>query len=547
MAQDPQQDIQSIRIPILGESLARGTSSSKDQRFINVYFDVLVNPITNKSTYFCTKRPGMSQNIRPPAANGTARGSYSWRGSIYSCYGTQLYKGTTNLGVTLTTSTGQVSIAETRPSATTPVLAVSDGVSLYVISTADAVTVLNNVAITSSSVANPTVITTATNHGLTTGNQVIIRGHTGETPDITGTLYTVTVTGLTTFTIPVNVTVGGTGGTLGVFPTPNLVDLVYYDGYLFALKTDGSICNCDLDDPRLWDPTKFILPIMDNGAPIGLTRQANWIIFFGAKWIQGYFNNANATGSPLNNYEQAMQQVGCAARTSIANEENRITWVGASDTGGYTVYVLNGLTDLKDVSDPTLDRILNSETTNITGARGSILRTAGHVFYVLTLPNANRTAVYDYELQMWTEWAGTDGGAIPILTFLQHSSTLQAQHATNGWIYTVSPTVYQDDSVSFPTLIRTGRMDLDTNDWKFCKRLALVGDQQSTTTPIQLRYTDDDYQNYSTARTLDMVDYNPQTNSPIGRFRRRAWELSYTGANPFRLEALQLWYRLGLN
>jgi len=63
------------------------------------------------------------------------------------------------------------------------------------------------VNLTSSSVANPSVITTATAHGLTTGDTVLIAGHTS-TPAINGS-QVVTVTAPTTFTIPVNVTVGG--------------------------------------------------------------------------------------------------------------------------------------------------------------------------------------------------------------------------------------------------------------------------------------------------------------------------------------------------
>jgi hypothetical protein len=68
------------------------------------------------------------------------------------------------------------------------------------------------VTISSSSVANPTVITTATPHGLTTGDKVTIASHSGSTPSINGT-YAVTVTNANTFTIAVQVTVGGTGGT----------------------------------------------------------------------------------------------------------------------------------------------------------------------------------------------------------------------------------------------------------------------------------------------------------------------------------------------
>ena len=69
------------------------------------------------------------------------------------------------------------------------------------------------VAITSSSVANPSVITTPLDHGLVNGEIILITGHSGSTPSINaGNGYAVTVTGLKTFTIPVNVTVGGTGG-----------------------------------------------------------------------------------------------------------------------------------------------------------------------------------------------------------------------------------------------------------------------------------------------------------------------------------------------
>lgn len=70
-----------------------------------------------------------------------------------------------------------------------------------------------SVAITSSSVASPSVITTAAAHGLETGDVVTITGHSGSTPDINGS-HTVTVLSSTTFSIPVNVTTGGTGGTV---------------------------------------------------------------------------------------------------------------------------------------------------------------------------------------------------------------------------------------------------------------------------------------------------------------------------------------------
>lgn len=74
----------------------------------------------------------------------------------------------------------------------------------------------NNVrTIVSSSVANPTVITTEDAHEYVTGNTATIADHEGSAPTIAGD-YVLTVLSSTTFSIPVNVTVAGTGGTATV-------------------------------------------------------------------------------------------------------------------------------------------------------------------------------------------------------------------------------------------------------------------------------------------------------------------------------------------
>lgn len=73
------------------------------------------------------------------------------------------------------------------------------------------------VGITSSSVANPSEILCANPHYLLDGQQVTISGHAGSTPDINGT-HVITLVSQTQFTIPVNVTVGGAGGTIDQRP-----------------------------------------------------------------------------------------------------------------------------------------------------------------------------------------------------------------------------------------------------------------------------------------------------------------------------------------
>lgn len=66
-------------------------------------------------------------------------------------------------------------------------------------------------SITSNSAASSTVITTSAPHNLISNRIVTISGVSGSTPSINGT-YQITVLSPTTFSIPVNVTVAGTGG-----------------------------------------------------------------------------------------------------------------------------------------------------------------------------------------------------------------------------------------------------------------------------------------------------------------------------------------------
>lgn len=66
----------------------------------------------------------------------------------------------------------------------------------------------------STSVALGDVVNTTVPHGLVAGGTVVISGHAGSTPAINGEQSVVTVPSPTSFTIGVDITVGGTGGTL---------------------------------------------------------------------------------------------------------------------------------------------------------------------------------------------------------------------------------------------------------------------------------------------------------------------------------------------
>jgi len=547
------------------ESSSVTTSFTKDLLFTNGFFQPAYNKIKKAISYFFTKRPGISRVWQPNGADKQGRGIYEWKGNLYAVVGQKIYKNdfdftpTTDLGVAIPAAdnVSMCDFAETRPGAATQYLGVNTGTTLYLIETDDSVTVLNNTAITSSSVANPSVITTTTAHGLTTGNKVYIVGHTGSTPDINSTVYVATVTGTTTFTIPVNVTVGGTGGTLGVFPATNTGDLIYMDGYWLTAKSNGNIYNCSVDNPLVWDPTKVITAQMYPGDLVGLARQNNYLFAFGESWMQAFYNNANASGSPLNNNESAVQQVGCASQTSLAHNENSVIWVSNSRLGGYTVWKLDGTSNLQDIGTSFTNKLFESgiasNSSFLSTLKGVFMRVGGKLFYILTIGGSSgspttgaNTLVYDVELDLWMRWTSAVGDSesnLPMVSNTQVAGILYIQEPYSGYISQFLTSVYRDyNSTNFTMSARTQRFDNDIIKRKFCHSLDVIGDQQTatdSTTDVSVQYSDDDYTTTSTARTVNMGSTRPFLKA-LGNFRRRSFMLSHTGNSPMRWQGIEI-------
>lgn len=463
-----QQTNQLVRIPFLEEANFRSTDATKDDRFINGFFEPINNPVNGHPDYFFLKRPGLSQNIRPSGGAATGRGVFVWNGNIYSVFGTQIYKNGVNLGVTLSTASGLCKFTTSRPGAATPYLCINDGQALYCV---------NGAGVTTQVVTN--------------------------------------------------------------FPV-NTRDVVFLDQYVLVLDTNARLWNSTADDPITWDGTSNIIAQMLPGKGVGLARQNAYVVLFTDQHLQMFYDNANASGSPLNNADSLIQQVGCASNDTIVSIEESVYWVGGNQNGGPSVWKISGTTDIKDIANPTIRRILGVEGTNLTSARAVGLRCAGHRFYVLTLIGANRTFVYDPDIELWYEWTDTTGSAAwPIVASSEINGQPIVQHSTNGWIYNLSPSVYQDDSVNFTVTARTPRMDFGAMSRKFVNRLDVICDIQSSAGTINVSYSDDDYATFSTARTFD-VSKSRNFSRVWGNFRRRAWQVSFTANLPFRGLGIEL-------
>jgi len=111
------------------------------------------------------------------------------------------------------------------------------------------------------------------------------------------------------------------------------------------------------------------------------------------------------------------------------------------------------------------------------------------------------------------------------------------QGATDGIIYEVLGTSYQDNGVSIDVTGRTTIFDAGSVDRKAIGSAEIVGDKVAAT--ALLRWSDDDYATSNKYRKIDLAATRARIRR-LGSFSRRSYEIRHTANTPFRVEALEI-------
>lgn len=122
---------QTQRLNLVGSPQQRDGFTGKDQRFINMYPEMIMTDITWGRKYYLKKRPGLML-LNDYGNQSQGRGVYYWNGHVYVAIGNTVYQDTTPL-ITLPTSSGMVGFTEYN--GTQNYLALLDGIQGWMIDT----------------------------------------------------------------------------------------------------------------------------------------------------------------------------------------------------------------------------------------------------------------------------------------------------------------------------------------------------------------------------------------------------------------------------
>ena len=141
--------------------------------------------------------------------------------------------------------------------------------------------------------------------------------------------------------------------------------------------------------------------------------------------------------------------------------------------------------------------------------------------------------------KLWGKCAGASVGAN------LYNYCISTSYAS-GKVYKMDQSnfTYQDDGVSIQSSVILPTWDAGTAKKKFVSNVELIADIESSSSPIEISYSDDDYQSFTSLGTIDLSTSRPRLTR-AGSTRKRAWKFTHAANTPFRLEALEVTVEVG--
>lgn len=328
------------RIPMIGQVVARDGNTDYGQYFTNAHFTVFQNPVTGGQSMGVVAQEGFSQSVSVPnAASGTGTAVLVWTGNanlVCSAFGA-------------TNSTIYVSSSS---------LGAITGIAGYISETVD-----------SSNVAT-LFITSENNRGYYYTNG-------GSLTEITDTDFPPKQTPARTIT--------------GNF--------VHFDGFSGIMCTDGTFWHNNIGAPATWTSTANISAQDQPDAGVAAIRKGSYIILFGKASYEPHINTGNTAGAVLSRVTGASRRVGLINQYSLVNFQDTVAWIGVQD--GVAVFMMDGLEPVRISTFPI--EVLLRQNANNCRLHVITSHSRPRLMLSLDDPSTCTTGfVYDQDLKIWT-------------------------------------------------------------------------------------------------------------------------------------------------
>ena len=230
--------------------------------------------------------------------------------------------------------------------------------------------------------------------------------------------------------------------------TPTTV--TWQDNYFIV--TSGGSKQFQLSQIGPIDPTAWpAVQINFTGSGAGALRAGisdHSILNLFADSYTEFWQNAGSPDFPFAKIPGSAQEFGLNAPFSLSKFDNSVIGLFQNTMGGRNVSRMQGF-GLNKLSDQDIDQILTDYSDTADGTGYSFMN-GGHPLYVLNLPVADATHVYDGLPNAWTEWTDLNGSRFWGAKFAKFVNRLVVSDYRNGNIYEFNPDTVTDNGSMIP-------------------------------------------------------------------------------------------------
>lgn len=241
-------------------------------------------------------------------------------------------------------------------------------------------------------------------------------------------------------------------------------DPVFSDGFfLFREVNSGRVWKTSAYDGSSIDGLDFATAEAMPDNAVGLCTDHGEIWVAGTQTIEAW-QNTGSSDYPYSRIPGAIIETGCASGATMLNVDNTIFWLGQDTNGGGVVWRANGYTPQR-ISTHEVELILSGVST-LADCYAWTYQQDGHLFYVLTVPEAEKTLVYDVSTQFWH----VRGYLMPLTGEVRRHRAcchvyIGGKHLVGdyetGNIYELSDTTYSDNGDAIQRELTSQTIDSD--------------------------------------------------------------------------------------
>ena len=345
--------------------------------------------------------------------------------------------------------------------------------------------------------------------------------------------------------------------------------LVYIDGYLFAVSSNGNkIYNSGTANAlTTWATTDFIDAEQFGDPTIWIDKHKNYLVAFGSNSVEFFYNSGIEVGSPVTRQESYASRIGIRSVSPgrfTARIGDTLYFVGKSSTNSLSLYKIENF-QVKEVQGQWAGSVMNFESIlspgNAFATYGvqTVIINNNPMVQVFTQNEAGtmvNSIMYFPKEDAWWQLSA-DGSTFPHPNYQVGSNFYES---TYGFPFTLSKTseagstitIWEPDqahATSITAYIYSEVVDLGTNRWKHLARMDAIGEYGNNSVTLSYNFTPDYSQTYTSCGAITQSSIGKQNNVSwynLGAVRRGSFKFAMSGTSHAIHEGLDLEYTVGV-